>query len=268
VAFDSKPLDTPLTPEGGRRASAFELKRLLPSAPPSFLQGALENPEITPDEIALLLRNRAATPQLLGRIARDRQWTRSYDVKRGLVRHPRTPLPIVGTLIHHLFWRDLAEAAADPALHPTVRRKSEDLLRLRLMELSLGERISLARVASRGLIGALRESAEARVLTALLGNPRLIEADAVLLARSGAAPPAVLGRLAEHPAWGVRRSVLMALAANPRTPVAAALRLLGRLSRRDLTRLAKDPKVPKIVRVGAERRLSGSGHPGRSGLSR
>ncbi len=249
--------DTPLTVDGGRKASAFELQRLLREAPLPFLQGALDNPELSPDEVVLLLRNRAATPQLLVRVGRDRRWTRSYDIKRGLVRHPRTPLPIVGTLIHHLYWRDLAETASDLTLHPTVRRKSEEILRIRLMELALGERISLARIASRGLIGALRQTGEERVLLALLGNSRLVETDAVQMAKGTGVPARVLARLAEHPSWGSRHAVLMALATNPRTPVAVALRVVRRLPRRDLRRLARDPKAPKIVRVGAERRLRG-----------
>jgi hypothetical protein len=49
--------------------------------------------------------------------------------------------------------------------------------------------------------------------------------------------------------------VLVALARNPRTPVAAALKLLEKLSRDDLERLAGDEAVPQIVRVGSHRQL-------------
>jgi hypothetical protein len=105
------------------------------------------------------------------------------------------------------------------------------------------------------LIGALCDSSEAAVLRALLGNGRLVEADAVRIASGTGTPGEVLRTLAEDPAWGVRRSVRTALLRNPRTPVASALGLMCRMPRRDLVRLAEDREAPRIVRVGAERRL-------------
>jgi hypothetical protein len=42
---------------------------------------------------------------------------------------------------------------------------------------------------------------------------------------------------------------------NPRTPVHAAMRLLKSMPRRDLKKLGRDDKIPKIVRMGAERRM-------------
>jgi hypothetical protein len=203
----------------------------------------------------LLLRNRAAPAPLLARIGRDREWTRRQDVKRALVRHPNTPLVLARILAIHLHRKDLAEIAEDLRVPPPVRRHAEEILRIRIEEMTLGERISLARRPSRALISALRDSAEGGVLRALLGNSRLVEADAVRIASGSATPGDALRALAEHPAWGIRRSVRMALLLNPRTPVSSALGLIRGTSRQDLTRLAEDAGAPRIVRVGAERRL-------------
>jgi hypothetical protein len=248
---DSLTLDT----AGGRTASAEQLRRHLAGAPPAFLEGALQNPDLGQEELVFLLRNRQAPPRLLLAIGRDPRWTRSYEIKKHLVQHPRLPLSAARNLLPHLFWKDLAELSADPRLHPVARRQAERLISTRLEELSLGERVALARRASRGLIGPLIDTREGPVLRGLLGNTRLVEMEAVRMASCACRSADLFRYLAGHPKWSLRRSVRLALLRNPRTPVAVALRLVEKLSPRDLRELAKDVKVPRIVRVGADRRL-------------
>lgn len=247
--------DSGLDAARGRSDGAAELRRLLPSAPTPYLAGALDNPELQLEEVLLVLGNPGATPAVLLRVGRERRWTRSYDVKKAIVRHPRTPLTLARSLLPHFFWRDLADVAEDPRMPPSVRRQSEEVLKNRLDELTQGERVALARRAGRGVISALRESPEARVLVALLGNVRFLELDAVRIASSPRSPREILSGLADHPSWGARYAVRISLLRNPRTPVPAALRLIGGLPTEDLDRLSRDAGVPKIVRVGAARHL-------------
>ena len=239
----------------GRTASARQLRALLADAPSGFLADALDNPKLVPDHVALLLRNRAASAQTLVKIARRTDWTRLYDVKRGLVTHPSTPPTVARLFVHHLFWRDLADAAADLRLHATVRRHAEDVLGVRLGQLTLGERVALARRAVRGLVSPLAEFGEPAVLCALLANPRLVEGNVVGIARSAETPGEVLDTLADDPHWGPRLAVRGALLRNPRTPIHAALRILDRLSHQDLRAVQSEPRIPRIVRLGAQRRL-------------
>ncbi len=249
----------------GRADGLSDLRRNLATAPAPYLQGALDNPDLAEDEVVLLLRNRGATPSLLTRVGRDRRWARCYGIRKGLVHHPKTPLSLARSLLPHLYWKDLADATEDPKVQPGVRRQAEEVLKRRVEELTQGERITLARRASRGVIAALRESGEARVLKALLGNTRLVEHDALSIASSALAPREVLALLADHPAWGARYSVRLALLGNPRTPVPAALRVMEGLPLQDLERVAGDAGVPKIVRVGADRRLQARSSSARSG---
>jgi hypothetical protein len=245
----------PLTADRARRAPLDELRRHLASAPSAYLEGAVQNPELTPNEMTLLLRNRFISPSLLARLGQDRQWTRYYEVKRGVVHNPRTPYPVARNLVGHLYWRDLTETLEDARLHPALRRQAEQILKERLPEMSLGERISIARRATGGLIAGFRGSGEVRVLRALLGNPKLKEQDAEAVASGEEAPGEVLGWLTRHPKWGNRRAVRWALVRNARTPVADALKLVAKLPRRELEQLATEEEAPKIVRVGAVRRL-------------
>lgn len=243
------------TAERGRTAPVEELRRHLGSAPPPYLEGALLNPALSQDELLMLIRNRSAGPALLGRVGQAQRWVRYYEVKRTLVRTPRTPLPVAQRLVAHLYWRDLVEVIEDPRVHPVVRRRAEQTLRERVEELSLGERVSLARRASLGLIPDLRESSESRVLRALLGNAKLREESAVAIASRAEVPGEVLTWIAQHPRWGAQFAVRAALVRNARTPIPVALKLVTQLPRRELERLANDDEAPKIVRVGAARRL-------------
>jgi hypothetical protein len=115
------------------------------------------------------------------------------------------------------------------------------------------------------VIGTLRADPEGKVLRALLGNPRLVEADAQALASSASAPREILAALAEHATWGARHAVRLALARNPRTPARSALLAVEGLSRADLARLAREGEAPRLVQVAASRKLDASaGDPGKS----
>jgi hypothetical protein len=245
-----------LDADAGRRAPVEALRRRLATAPAAYLRGAARNPALGVGELLLLLRNREAPAPLLQEIGRDRTWAGSHRVKRALALHPRTPMVLGRNLVRHLFWKDLVEVSVAPHVNPAVRRLAERYLKERLDAMASGERIALARRASRGLIGSLCASVEEPVLRALLGNPFLVEADAIAVASSDEAPRAVLAHLAEHPKWGMRRDVALALVRNGHTPIPAALRILHRLGRRELRELCREPGLPDIVRIGAERRLT------------
>ena len=247
----------PLDAARGRSDPGPELHRNLANAPAPYLEGALSNPEFDEEGAGTLVRNPRATAALLVRVSRAVRWTRVYEVKRGLVRHPRSPLPLARRFLPHLLWLDLAEAAADSRLSPVVRRHAEEALKTRLLDMAEGEVVALARRASPGVVSELTRSRSTRVLSALLGNPRVRERDVVRIASGEDAPPETLRRLVHHPDWSVRRSVRVALLRNPRTPVADALHLLAGLAPPDLERMVRDEGVPRIVQIGAGRRLAG-----------
>jgi hypothetical protein len=214
----------------------------------------MENPALGEPEILLLLRNRGASPGLLARIGKDRRWAASYPAKKGIVRHPHTPAAIARDLLAHLQWADLAEIAEDTKIAVPVRRHAGSLVRVRLAELAVGERVALARRAGRDLIRELARSRESAVLLALLGNPKLTDADAEAMAGRADAPRAALAGLARHPRWGTLLAVHVGLARNAATPIPVALRLVASLPVEELDAVIGDEAAPTIVRVSAERR--------------
>ena len=175
-------------------------------------------------------------------------------------------------ILGRMRWVELAQVSVSPRADPALRRMAEKQLKNRLEGLALGERVSLARRASPGIIAVLRQTAEKPVLEALLGNPRVVEDDVLEIVGGSAVPGEFLGRLAGHHLWGRRRAVRWALALNDRAPVAAVLRIVRGLPPEALRRLSRHPAVRTLVEVAARRRLEELGRlrkrerpPGRHG---
>ena len=239
----------------GRTDGLDELRRRLLRARADYLRGAVENPQMGPDEAALALRNRALPEAAIRSIARDRRWMRVYAVKLGVARHPRASHGLARTLLGGLHWRDLAALLADPHVTAPVRLDAERLLAAQVGELTLGENVALARKAGPAVIAALREHRDVAVVRALLGNPRFGERDALAIAESRNATPQALAALAAHREWSTRPAVRAALLANVGTPIPAALKLVEKIAALELTWVAENIDMPRIVRVAAERRM-------------
>ncbi len=249
----------PLDRERGRSDERGQLRLQLADAPSAYLEGALENADLGLEELVLLLRNRQTTAAILARVGRNRSWTRPREIKLALLGNPRVPHVLARQFLPHLYWRDLAELATNLRVAPVLRRDAEKLLKTRLPELSVGERVALARRGSRGLIELLGNETETLVLRAVAGNARATEADiARILARSDL-PADFLRWLADRSSFSQRRVVRLALVRHPCTPPSSALRLIPTLSRRDIEDLRRDVSAPRLVRVAAERRLAAAG---------
>ena len=220
---------------------------------------SLDGADPGPEELVILLRSRATSPAVVARIGRNRAWMRSREVKLAFVSNPRAPQVLARQFLPHLGWRDLAELPVNLRVSPVLRREAEKLLQTRLPELSLGEKVALARRGSRGILAVLCEEAETVVLRAVAGNPRATEADCARILTRPDLPADFLGWLATTSSWGQRRAVRMALIRHPRTPPSAALRLAQELSRRDMEDLRRDIAAPRLVRVAAERHLAACG---------
>jgi hypothetical protein len=218
----------------------------------------LDGPDVSPDALVTVLRNRLTSAATVLRIGRSRSWMRSREVKLAFVANPRAPQVLARQFLPHLGWRDLSLIPINLAVSPVVRREAEKLLKIRLPELALGEKVALARRGSRGVLDMLCGETDATVLRAVAGNPRLRESDLARILTRPEVPSEFLGWLADQSSWGQRREVRLALVRHPRTPASTALRLTQSLSPRDLDDLRRDWAAPRLVRVAAERHLAPS----------
>jgi len=237
------------------KAALAVRRRGPPRGSPDALSITLDDPRLGLDELLRLLGSRRVPASVIERIGGDPRWTRHAAVRRRLALHPAAPTRLALRLTPQLGWRDLVEIASDPRRSAVLRRAAERDLEARVEQLTVGEQIALARGAPAAVARSLLGSGEARVLASLLDNPRLREQDVVGIASAADAAPELLARLAGHPEWGGRHAVRLAVAANRRTPIATALRVVAILDRRGLRRLGRDATVSAIVRIGADRRL-------------
>lgn len=253
---DPTPLDTArsrLDRACGREDDLERLRSRAADAPADYLAGALENEQIGPEILRLILKNREATSEIVGRVGRNREWLRDRDVRVAFVANPLASSIVSRQVLPHLSWRDLADVAVNLRLSPALRREAEKLLRMRLPEMVAGERVALARSPSRGIVELLTGDGDPAVLRALAGNPRALESDVLRIVGRQDLPADFLVWLSTQSSWGLRRDVMRALVVHPRTPAPVALRLILALSPADREEIRRDPMAPRLVRVAAER---------------
>jgi len=128
-------------------------------------------------------------------------------------------------------------------------RLSEGQIRM----LPLPARIKLSRGASRSLRNLLVRDSNARVAISCLANNPVSEQEVETVARNRSVVEDVLVYIGRRREWAGRTSIQRALAQNPRTPVALALRIVPKLSVRDLKDLGRDRNIPDAVRTLALR---------------
>lgn len=124
----------------------------------------------------------------------------------------------------------------------------------RLSHLSLGHKKALARMQKDpDLLARLAAEGAPEVVRELLKNPQLTEPFAVRIAARRPCRPETLRLLAESPRWRTQPAVARAVARNPYTEPAVALKLLAFLVRADLVELGQDGAVHPLVRALAAR---------------
>jgi hypothetical protein len=167
--------------------------------------------------------------------------------------NPRAPRTLAQRSLPSLRWRDLAEVARSGQVDGGVRVRAEALLRDGLPDLRLGDRITLARLATPSVLSRLLGDADPKVLGAALENPRLREADLLVALRRDSVGRALIEQAAASSRWRPSYAVGLELVQQGRTPLAVALAQLTRLRRRDLQRIAAMPGLAQLLRLAAAR---------------
>ncbi len=117
--------------------------------------------------LAAALR-RAVPAAFLEEVAQTRPWSERPRVLARVVLSPRAPRSLSLRLVSALYWRDLAEVAATLRVPAAVRSRAESQLSDGLRDMRLGDRITLARLATPALLPALLADTERRVAESAL----------------------------------------------------------------------------------------------------
>lgn len=217
------------------------------------LQGPLD------EQVLLAVLRRAVPAPFLELVATTAPWSERPRVLARVVLSPRASRGLSLRLLSQLSWRDLADVAATPRVPAAVRLRADSLLQETLRDLRLGDRITLARLATASVLAALLLDKEPRVLEAALLNPRLREQDLVTALRREDVPRALLEACTSSPRWSSNYAVRLALVLQPRTPQPVALLQISSLVPRDLRRVAGTKDLRPLVRAAAKAVLERGG---------
>jgi hypothetical protein len=245
--------------ERARSANGEELAVLLHHPSAEVLLALLENPALDETQVCLLLERKDLPGEILEEVARRKHLLKSYRIKRALAFHTRTPRLISLRLLRDLYLMDLVQVTLSPGVAAELKRSAEDQLLARLPQLPLGQKITLARRGPGRVAGALLAEGHAQVISIVLDNPRVTEAQILKTLSREKLPAAVIPAISRHRKWSITYNVRLALVRHPSSPLATVLAYLPELTVSDLRELAAPGIVPaslrKYLQAEVQRRL-------------
>jgi hypothetical protein len=229
-------------------ATGDELVVLLHHPSPDVLLALLDNPALDETHVCLLLERKNLPEEILEEVSRRKPLLKSYRVKRSLAFHPRTPRLISLRLLRDLYLMDLVQVAILPGVSAELKRNAEEQLLARLPQLPLGQKITLARRGPARVAGALLAEGHAQVISIVLDNPYMTEAQILRALSREKLPISVIPAIVQHRKWSITYNVRLALVRHPATPLASILSYLPELTVSDLRELAAPGIVPESLR--------------------
>lgn len=127
----------------------------------------------------------------------------------------------------------------------------------RIYRLNTAEKVITALKGSREERAILVRDPNRLVATAVLGSPRLTEAEIESFSGMKSLSDELLRQIGSHREWTKRYGVVANLVRNPKTPVGISLGLVARLNPRDIKSLTVDRNVPEVIRKHAQKFLKG-----------
>lgn len=123
----------------------------------------------------------------------------------------------------------------------------------RLYRLNTAEKVITALKGSREERAILVRDPNRIVATAVLGSPRLTDAEVEAFSGMKNVSDEILRQIGNHREWTKRYGVVATLVRNPRTPIGISLGLVSRLNPRDIKSLTVDRNVPEVIRKHAQK---------------
>jgi hypothetical protein len=234
--------------ERARTAAGEELALLLHHHSPDVLLALLDNPALDETQLCLLLDRKDLPKEILEEVARRRPLLKNYRVRRALAFHPRTPRLASLRLIRELYLMDLVQITLLPGISVELKRNAEEQVVARLPQLPLGQKITLARRGTGRVAGALLAEGHAQVLSVVLDNGSLTEAQVLKALSRERLPVGVVKAIAQHRKWSHTYNVRLALVRHPNSTLSTILAYLPELTVSDLRELASPGIVSENLR--------------------
>lgn len=214
----------------------------------TVLLAILDNPALDETQLCLLLDRKDLPTEILEEVAHRKGLLKNYRVKRALAFHPRTPrLPSL-RLVRDLYLMDLAQLALLPGTPAERKRIAEDQLLARLSQLPIGQKVALARRGPARVAGSLLAEGHAQLLSVVLDNACLTEAQVLKVLSRETLSPEVIRAICQHPKWSCVYNVRLALVRHPGSTLSSVLAYLPELTVSDLRELASPGIVSESLR--------------------
>jgi hypothetical protein len=138
------------------------------------------------------------------------------------------------------------------------RKESENVSAVqKIYRLNTAEKLITALKGSREERSILIRDPNRLVASAVLGSPRITEAEIESFSAMKNVSDQVLREIGNHREWTKKYTVLNNLVRNPRTPIGIALTMVPRLNPRDIKGITVDRNVPEPVRKQAMKFIKG-----------
>ena len=132
--------------------------------------------------------------------------------------------------------------------------RAETLLQ-KVQKKKMSEKIRLAMTADKETSGILIRDSNRMIQVAVISNPKITDGEVAAIAYSRQVDDEVLRRIAADKEWIRIYPVRLALATNPKTPIAISRKLVPTLNRQDLKNISRSKSVPNFVANEARRLL-------------
>src|SRR3954471_7483075 len=209
----------------GPQSIAKTLETLIHSQSEDEIRRAASHAALTEDLAKALLKRRDLTGSVLQELARNTAAMKFRSVIAGVVAHPHSPRFVSLPLSRQLFVFEQMNVASQPGVPVEMKMALEQAIIDRIDTVSLGERLTLAKLGSTRVAEALLCDPEARVLELALNNSHLTEANVVRTLMRDPVDQRFVQAVARHSKWSLRTDVRCALLRNPGTPMAVALKI-------------------------------------------
>jgi hypothetical protein len=133
----------------------------------------------------------------------------------------------------------------------------------RLYRLNTAQKVIAALKGSREERAVLVRDPNRMVATAVLGSPRLTEAEVESFSGMRNISDEILRQIGAHKEWTKKYAVIANLVKNPRTPIGISLSMVSRLNPRDIKGLTTDRNVPEVIRKQAQKFVKAQHDPGK-----
>jgi len=236
-------------------AGEEEIASYLHDPSPKVIRALLQNRHLSEEDVTIIAKRKNLPSDILETIFKDNRWAESYPVRLALARNPRSPLSVSLTIARYLRIFDLEEITRSHFIPLVFRHKVEMIINERLPTMPLGNKKTLAKKATGGVLLKLLFDTDAEVVKLCLNNPHITEGHLFKVISRSDTREETIRMIAEHPNWSSRSLIRVSLVRNVHTPLSFSTRYIAEMKIMDLRELYADPSVPVTIKPFIHREL-------------